>query len=77
MNERTLEIYKQALQFAYNTMPEETFQTDLFHSTVVGKFCELIVAECANEILKWKSEPFPFDPEFAAKLLKDHFGIKE
>jgi len=76
MNERTLEIYKQALQFAYNTMPEETFQTDLFHSTVVGKFCELIVAECANEILKWKSEPFPFDPEFAAKLLKDHFEIK-
>lgn len=76
MNERTLEIYKQALQFAYNAMPEETFQTDLFHSTVVGKFCELIVAECANEILKWKSEPFPFDPEFAAKLLKDHFEIK-
>ena len=76
MNERTLEIYKQALQFAYNTMPEETFQTDLFHSTVVGKFCELIVQECANEILKWKSEPFPFDPEFAAKLLKDHFEIK-
>lgn len=76
MNERTLEIYKQALQFAYNTMPEETFQTDLFHSTVVGKFCELIVQECANEILKWKSEPFPFDPEFAAKLIKEHFEIK-
>ena len=76
MNERTLEIYKQALQFAYNTMPEETFQTDLFHSTVVGKFCELIVQECANEILKWKSEPFPYDPEFGAKLIKDHFGIK-
>ena len=41
-----------------------------------AKFAELIVAECANEILKWKSEPFPFDPEFAAKLLKDHFEIK-
>ena len=39
-------------------------------------FAELIVRECANEILKWKSEPFPYDPEFGAKLIKDHFGIK-
>ena len=41
------------------------------------KFAELIVRECANEILKWKSEPFPYDPEFGAKLIKEHFGIKE
>jgi len=34
------------------------------------KFAELIVKECANEILKWKSEPFPYDPEFGAKLIK-------
>lgn len=41
------------------------------------KFAELIVRECANEILKWKSEPFPYDPEFGAKLIKEHFGIEE
>ena len=41
------------------------------------KFAELIVKECANEILKWKSEPFPYDPEFGAKLIKEHFGVKE
>ena len=41
------------------------------------KFAELIVRECANEILKWKSEPFPYDPEFSAKLIKDHFGVEE
>jgi hypothetical protein len=40
------------------------------------KFAKLIVQECANEILKWKSEPFPYDPEFGAKLIKDHFGIE-
>lgn len=40
------------------------------------KFAELIVRECASEILKWKSEPFPFDPDFASKTIKDHFGIK-
>ena len=41
------------------------------------KYAELIVRECANEILKWKSEPFPYDPEFGAKLIKKHFGVKE
>ena len=41
------------------------------------KFAELIVKECANEILKWKSEPFPYDPEFGAKLIKEHFGVEE
>lgn len=40
------------------------------------KFAELIVRECANEILKWKDEPFPFDEDFAARLIMDHFGIK-
>ena len=40
------------------------------------KFAELIVRECANEILKWKSEPFPYDPEFGAKLIKEHFGVE-
>jgi len=40
------------------------------------KFAELIVKECANEILKLKSEPFPYDPEFGAKLIKEHFGVE-
>lgn len=41
------------------------------------KLAELIVNECANEILKWKSEPFPYDPEFGARLIKEHFGVEE
>jgi hypothetical protein len=40
------------------------------------KFAELIVAECAAELIRWKDEPFPYDPEFGAKLIKDHFGVK-
>jgi hypothetical protein len=40
------------------------------------QFAVLIIQECADEILKWKSEPFPFDPEFAAKLIKEHFGVE-
>jgi len=41
------------------------------------KFAELIVRECANELIKWKDEPFPYDPEFGARLIKQHFGVEE
>ena len=41
------------------------------------KFAELIVRECASELIRWKDEPFPYDPEFGAKLIKQHFGVEE
>jgi hypothetical protein len=41
------------------------------------EFAELIIKECANELIKWKDEPFPYDPEFGARLIKQHFGVKE
>jgi hypothetical protein len=41
------------------------------------KFAESIVQECANVLLEWKSEPFPLDPELAAKLIKQHFGMQQ
>jgi hypothetical protein len=40
------------------------------------KFAELIVQECANELIKCKDEPFPYDPEFGAKLIKQHFRVE-
>jgi len=41
------------------------------------KFTELIVRECAEVLLKWKGEPFPFDEDLAANLIKEHFGVEE
>ena len=41
------------------------------------KFAELIVLECANELLKWKSEPFPLAADCAARIIKEHFGVKQ
>jgi len=38
---------------------------------------ELVVQECADVLLKWKGEPFPFDEDLAASLIKEHFGVKE
>lgn len=46
------------------------------HETM-DKFVELIVKECASELIKWKDEPFPYDPEFGASLIKQHFGVEE
>ena len=40
------------------------------------KYTELIVKECAAELIRWKDEPFPYDPEFGAKLIKKHFGVE-
>jgi hypothetical protein len=40
-------------------------------------FAKLIVRECANELIKWKNQPFPYDEEFGARLIKQHFGVEE
>ena len=40
------------------------------------ELCELIVKECANELLKWETEPFPLDPKHAVKIIKEHFGVE-
>ena len=48
-----------------------------WHTQFNQKFAELIIRECATELLKWKDEPFPFDEDLAVRLIKDHFGVKE
>jgi len=40
-------------------------------------FAQLIVKECAEVMQKWKDEPFPFDEDLAATLIKEHFGVEE
>ena len=50
-------------------------EMDDYDHRAIEQFARLIVDECANEILRWHNEPYPFDPEFAAKIIKKHFGI--
>jgi hypothetical protein len=40
-------------------------------------FAESIVRQCADQLIKWKNEPFPYDPEFGARLIKQHFGVEQ
>jgi hypothetical protein len=42
----------------------------------VEKYTELLIKECSGVLLKWKNEPFPFDEDVAASLIKEHFDIK-
>jgi hypothetical protein len=73
MNERIKELANKALK-----QPDtDNDGLTVFDNDELEKFAELIVQECTNEILKWKSEPFPFDPDFAAKTIKEHFGVKK
>ena len=52
MNERMIELYKQAQEFAYKNISKESWNTDNFHAVVSGKFAELIVRECVGILMK-------------------------
>ena len=68
MNERIQALAEQSgLEYNFDPMLWSKYE----------KFDEWIVRECADVILQWKSEPFPMDPEFAARLIKEHFGVEE
>ena len=71
MNERIKELIEQATSATYYNavtgVTSETFDKE--------KFAELIVQECADVLLKWKGEPFPFDEDLAVSLIKEHFGV--
>ena len=76
MNERIRELaFECARQL--NWTPPSDPKEYTFSSAGLEKFAELIVRECADIVLQWKSEPFPMDPETAAKNIKDQFGIIE
>ena len=73
MNKRIKLLSEQAEKYADDNFRGEPIWSEAFES----KFAELIVRECANELIKWKEEPFPYDPEFGARLIKQHFGVEE
>jgi hypothetical protein len=68
MNQRLKELAHEAGLPTYN--PEGI-------PTKLEKFAELIVKECTDVLLEWKKEPFPLDPDFAASLIKEHFGVEK
>jgi hypothetical protein len=72
MNERIRELAEQSMGTRKYVPP--VWQ---FFDNELQKFAELIVQECIEAILEWKREPFPFEPDDAARLLREHFVIKD
>ena len=70
MNERIEQLWEEAAKTTQGDSWEE-------QTKFMEKFAELIVRECASELIRWKDEPFPYDPEFGAKLIRKHFGVEE
>ena len=69
MNQRLQQLSMEAELFAKENNKD-------FHYFYTKKLSDLIVMECANVLLKWKQEPFPFDEDVAASIIKEHFGVK-
>lgn len=87
MNERAIELYKQAAEFAYKICEEEGrkggSEDHIWLSVATGKFAELIVRECAA-ICKDTAEK-QFSPLYSResdgamvcyKKVKEHFGVE-
>ena len=88
MNERTVELYKQATEFAYNSIGREHANTAYFQGAITGKFAELIVRECLahgklaqSQAVVNGSEEYNAGREMGIEVfmnqIKKHFGVEE
>ena len=80
MNARIRELIEQAGMTRILDEHAHEYGNGMFENTPypeVEKFAELILKDCCEILLKWKSEPFPFDEDVAVSLLKEYFNIKK
>jgi hypothetical protein len=75
MNERSIDLYKQALEFAYTTIGKYQHNTSYFQGTVAGKFAELIVRECATLCINEGRAHDQWFGSHCAITVKEHFGV--
>jgi hypothetical protein len=78
MNELSIELYKQALKKAYETIGAEHADTSFFQGTVSGMFGKSLIEECASIDFRHVSEgEFTHDQcHLIGKIIKEHFGVK-
>ncbi len=80
MNERTIQLYKQAVDFAYTTAGEDAGKGTIIESLTAGKFAELIVAEAITVLQKrFMGDLNREDMEVRRCIadVKKHFGVEE
>jgi hypothetical protein len=77
MNKRTINLYKEAIKFAYTTVGKEHADTAYFHGVVAGKFAELLITECKSVALDMMCEGYGDSDTLDQFLteINEHFDI--
>ena len=80
MNERMIELYQEASEFAYKICREEGREggtsDHIWNTLSTGKFAELIVGECADLFeVEWGEEKLTGND--VGYVVKKHFGVEE
>ena len=72
MNQRLIDLYRQAVTFAYNTAGDDAGRGTIIESLTAGKFAELIVRECTEVSINNGCGDFV---DIEQKLF-EHFGVE-
>jgi len=74
MNERAIELYKQAAAFAYKTAGADAGKGTIVESLTAAKFAELIIEEMYDFINEevGNDNGIPF-----LEKVKEHFGVEQ
>lgn len=83
MNERLVELYKQATAQAHETVGGEHANTSYFQGIVNGMFADLIVRECNQAVLEvpcyykdYRSQIEEVVINDCARAVLEHFGVE-
>lgn len=86
MNERTIQLYKQASKWVCENEPGVVEETHLFYELMPAKFAELIVKECISQIEIEKGNPYRNMGDEnrygigacveSIRRIKQHFGVE-
>lgn len=80
MNERLIDLYKEACEFAYNVCETEGRKggpSDHIWSTLsTGRFAELIIQECATVTLDHRSDDYYQGWLDYRDEIRQHFGVE-
>lgn len=75
MNLKAVELYEQALDYAYKNVCREDWGSNNFQAVAAGRLAELVVLQCAHLVKDFYQED-EFTCLSAAQELKDYFGVE-
>jgi hypothetical protein len=79
MDERAIQLYKQAVAFAYTTAGEDAGKGTIIEGLTAGKFAELILKECMDICDSTQAQygQYTFTATTVKNRIKERFGVEE